>query len=118
MNVADKDLCQELYELSGWFGDLEWFEALKFSTKPSVWEPVQTDPESKNAIPAYDSGYLLRKLRPVLSELRPDTVSNYWVADNEMIEAEIRETEPENALTKLAIELIKQGILKKDNQND
>lgn len=102
-NVADLKLCKELHELSGWD---DCSESYRSSTK---WKQ-----------PAYDAGYLLRKLPdsilskvdgkynlrvvPVASTKEPRKPEHY--------EADI----PENALCKLSIELFKQGVLKREEQ--
>jgi hypothetical protein len=121
MNVANLELCRELYELSGW----KKTDALFVGYKSALTDKFdyhlldKRDADSyKHAkkVPAYDLGYLLRKLptNTMLEKLE----SNIWHIElynhpNEPIKIE-RDT-PEDATAKLAIELFKRGILNKEN---
>jgi hypothetical protein len=122
MNVASLDLCRELYELSGWDdttflfieGDIEGVgPASEYGYHPEMGD-----------IPAYDLGYLLRKLPPHINE-RPITISNYmidgssWSAAYMEYDQEIYTASadtPEDAAAKLVIELFKQGILTRERK--
>lgn len=123
MNVALLELCRELYELSGW-GDGSDMNKLKWLDYYDDW-----------SVPAYDLGYLLRKLPSYIEQQgnldgidrqrrvafqirkweRPEVV---WFAEyHEIYYRPLYRTEadtPEDAACKLAIELFKQGILKKE----
>lgn len=128
MNFANIELSKELYELSGWSDTTYWFNfdghrAQKWEVGPSTM---------LNKPPAYDLGYLLRKLPAqirgenstgslVLSLM--DTRAIFSVGyepdhtehiDNYPFEWSAN---PEDAAAKLAIELFKKGILTKE-END
>lgn len=92
MNVASLELCKELYELSGW--------------KTGGDKPTWNGRKGVNSAPAYDLGYLLRKLpyHGVISgqgTFRQASCSGYIASSDT----------PEDALAQLAIELHKQGVL-------
>jgi hypothetical protein len=127
MNVANQELSEELHELSGWGKDSQdvW------SKQSTGWElqnrlTCSTDILSYPAtspIPAYDLGYLIRKLPAFVGgdvlTLYPygdeyDGVSE-WICELSGYETGCtsRADTPENAAAKLAIELFKQNILTK-----
>jgi len=134
MNVASLELCKELYELSGWddtyftYMHSQWQQGGKTQHRHRLTHTTankrSTDPLN---IPAYDLGYLLRKLPySVLDEYGGKvfgvnlkaTASGGWV----VWYGEIGKTTemyfnsadtPEEALASLAIELFKSGVLKK-----
>jgi len=131
MNVAELSLCKELYALSGWEPN-NWFAGGDAQDTVAVSSVViQQQFKSGLLEPAYDLGYLLRKLPSfIYSEayeqkawlwLRKnikDWNAWYWVHDPKYGEGEVvsehgksAET-PEDAACKLAIELFKQGVLK------
>ena len=166
--VADIELCRELYELSGWQYDERhhriekvWIESFSTSemgmghedydkTPPEerrqyhVGEYVVRDnpknfigvPEDvpwgwanryyeetiKRSVPAYTAGYLLRKLPAQIDSiydllLCPHKDGRCMVGYYEPDGLDQHETwgvTPENALTKLAIQLFKDNILRKD----
>lgn len=108
MNVASLELCTELYKLSGWGCyyentadpdyDLDWYGANK------TYE-----------CPKYPLGYLLRKLPLVtLQHVALDSDDlNRWNCITEqfgVLRNHYAET-PEDAACKLAIELVKKGVL-------
>ena len=131
MNVADIELCRELYELSGW-EDTEcwWIEKrngdIKAYTGAERSDYTYTG-DNDLELPAYDLGYLLRKL-PVKNnslnfELVPRIDGSWYIGytvsknptveeANKYIHAEA--DTPEDATAKLAIELFNQGILTKE----
>ena len=143
MNVASAESCKELYELSAWMdtGISSKYETWKDSAKlwrTFGWFNPDTD------YPAYDLGYLLRKLPPQLVrknggvtkrwhlhlEVWTDIVTdepNGWVAsyqsnrnDTGVYVAKGREMiefsdTPQNAVANLAIELFKRRVLQKEN---
>jgi hypothetical protein len=90
MNTASLELSKELYELS------DWIEEWKEGDPPYL----------------YSLGFLLRKLPAV--RLRKGTDGEYTAelyVDDVLLD--FNDKEPENCLCKLAIELFKQGVLKK-----
>lgn len=114
--VASLELSKELYELSGWEGDLEW---------------LNPTGKAKDLSPQYSLGYLLRKLpnywvegdsnddeRGVRLQFRP--LSGGWTAGYAGYAADKPEDayadSPEDAAAKLAIELFKQGILIRESR--
>lgn len=122
MNVASKELCQELYELSGWYdeGSPKFYEA-----------------GDGNDYSGYTLGYLLPKLPARLHLTQVDwrfSLTNIdgqvknkdgaWSADYwSMLDpyfgyARTASSTPEGAACKLAIELFKRGVLKKEEIND
>lgn len=121
-DVADLDLCKELYELSG------WKSSHHFHGDGGIFE-CNNKPDTN--IPAYDLGYLMRKLPKYIFafgeecrlEIVPQGFSerglSAWCtcyeSRDELINFLNVDDSPENALCKLAIELFKQGILKKDS---
>jgi hypothetical protein len=109
MNVASFELCQELYKLSGWLTGIDGncYVSLHGERMGIEVRPItDTGNDGIQICPAYDLGYLLRKL-PVGNVL--SSVEDKWIASSspEVTTA----ANPEDAAAKLAIELIKQGIL-------
>lgn len=98
MTVASLEFCKELYELSGWVTD-EWRSGTGTTT---------------GAYPAYNLGYLLRKL-PDSSEVFRFDYNAYEATHypNPGGDSSARADTPEDAACKLAIELFKQGILRR-----
>jgi hypothetical protein len=124
VNTASLELCKELYELSGWGNHDKWEDQANFywvqdGGDLSVGYKHQLDGYPIR-FPAYDLGYLLRKLKEQDEDI---TITNgylqyeNWVAmqymwydhDNIYIQ---NATTPEDAACKLAIELWKAGVLK------
>lgn len=142
MHVASLELCRELYELTGW-GDngywrediLWWYENSLPGQKPD-WRVQGLSEAAKIGVirfPAYDLGYLLRKLPRSLPNHH---TSAYLIVKCEEPEGSEKQSwscsygliddakhynyasTPEDAVCKLAIELFRQGILKKELTND
>lgn len=121
MNVASLDLCKELYAVSGWDSELQ-----------DLPDHPDCDPKGPIA-PAYDLGYLLRKLpyRTKYKDLVLEKVYEddwriaYWHDDlphRGVVEEEVQfacnADTPEDAAASLAISLFKAGILMKgENSN-
>lgn len=123
MHVASLALCQELKALSGWTDTY-----FQWRTHPSgeayvVGHVPDADP-LKDETPAYDLGYLYRRLPGEV--LDADNVSygltlhklganeshvNYWWFDDIFYREIERSTTPEDAAARIAIELFKQGVL-------
>jgi hypothetical protein len=120
MNTASLENCKRLYELSGWEETAwQWLEDKDEGlvlASADHWK--QND---KQICPAYDSGYLLRKLPLAVVILKDvihhndegkiwqtyrykakllDGINDYWYDT------------PEDALTLLSIKLFEEGILK------
>ncbi len=137
MQVASKDLCQKLYKLSGWDNaPFDWIEIPTWNKKfpkpqdQVIYNHICDNEHQKWIAPAYDLGYLLRKL-PSHFSFEPDTIGEEiyclriensvgvdWTASYGTIEDPykrlgIMADTPEDAACKLAIELFKQGILTK-----
>ena len=126
MNVADLKLCKELYELSGWKDVEEYWEYYSFKDDALLKKsaPGNVFPDNKmlpeDITPAYDLGYLLRKLHDGLikaekmNDIELFGWGNWKVYTKDKDDKEIAKTgdTPEDAACKLAIELWKQGILK------
>jgi hypothetical protein len=131
MNVASLELCKELYELSGWgnnpaTGDSSekvWHQTANLP--PNDWICWERTHLADGNIPAYDLGYLLRKLPAYipthdehaddyLLRICPNYTGDMWSADYFGLERLLyfqQADTPEDAACKLAIELWKQGIL-------
>lgn len=111
MNVASKELCQELYDLSGWKNVSQRWVKGDFTHE---WT-VRKTRYGYNVIPAYDLGYLLRKLPTDRSvSFRLSYKTNEWWLNEDIDHRFITADNPEGAAAKLAIELFKQGILKRE----
>ena len=111
MNVANFELCQQLYDLSGWLTGIDGncYVSLTGERKSFEVRPLRdTGNDSIQVCPAYDLGYLLRRL-PVGNVLT--SFEGKWMASSspKVTTAAI----PEDAAAKLAIELFKEGILKR-----
>jgi hypothetical protein len=130
---AKKDLCKTLYELSGWVTEY-WHQTDEYGTsvvRYGAEVPKEVRWTGDELIPAYDCGYLLRKL-PGSFQYKGDwyylmlgrAIDDYdkgytWAAGymsishiNERLQ-QLADT-PEDALCKLAIQLFKNGILTKE----
>lgn len=119
MNVASLELCKELYGYSAdlWpdaFVQHEWVWGMQTAeSDPHIYP---TDSELWTKWPAYDLGYLLRKLPQVSLEHPVLHDEAYWrcwsniVGIGEDVPVGQADT-PEDAACLLAIALIKQGVL-------
>lgn len=122
MNVASLELCKELYELSEWD---EQFPVLLHYLDNEVWHKKLYQSDARDELtycPAYTLGYLLRKL-PNETNVRKRKLDSQFEAwygkydktpDVDGDPIEFKADTPENALTKLTIELFKQNILTKE----
>lgn len=135
MNTADLELCEELYELSGWYDTSAYgYYTNDDHSDYAIQYPVNKEAlpgrwwyEGINGWPAYDLGYLLRKLPKYIGHasqscrfgLFPqgftNTGSSDWCASYDTFKGEIYVLQtadtPEDAAAQLAIELFKKGIL-------
>jgi hypothetical protein len=116
-NIASLELCKELFKVSGWDGTYFLYTKTgRLSTIASMF--------AYKPLPAYDLGYLLRKL-PYKTDLRQ--LRNAWSASysnntyrrygDGRRDAYAKADTPENAVCQLAIELFKQNILTKEQQS-
>lgn len=107
MNVASRELSKELFELSGWRGtDFCWDDLPEsFYLAP--------DHQIEGGFPAYDLGYLIRKLvnRNYDARVRYSTNSMNWRASLIHWGSEHIADTPEDATAKLCIKLFKSGVL-------
>jgi hypothetical protein len=114
MNVASQEPCKELYELSGWKGTHQNYNSEGHTVEAFTFN---------NICPAYDLGYLLRKLPNHLSGnlvieadgTPEDRWCAYYDARPVVLKSYYNDT-PEDALANLAITLIKQGLLTPKNE--
>lgn len=120
MYVANLENCKRLYELSGWMET-----SYSYSYMYTTWKLSQlfSNVHSKKRIPAYDAGYLLRKLsslvgkkygRLYLEFAQNPNQSKQWYCSfvNEDMRFPVGEADtPEDALALLCIKLIEEGIL-------
>jgi len=118
MNVASLELCRELYELSRWEANFIYYQERYFGEKTGKFTVYRdgerygdynADFNPKMDIPAYDLGYLLRRLPPDSGVYR-ESSGEYWAHSQENLG--FRADTPENATCKLLIELWKLGVLK------
>lgn len=133
MNVASLELCKELYEVSGWKNPKAGVFEIEKAWRPTPlmsgdnYRLINIGPNTPEDIPAYDAGFLLRKLPRDVGEgenlrflsLEPQAVSReQWSARysdenyKNPLYSRFADT-PEDALCQLAIELFKKGILLK-----
>src|SRR4051812_5644897 len=105
MNVANLELCKTLHELSGW-EQSDFF----YTTDRPFAEAMHGRQGYFNTIPAYELGYLLRKL--------PNGATVMWnnersAATLQVVVGELLQygKTPEDAIAKLCCELFRQGIL-------
>ena len=110
MNVASKELCEELYKLSGGWNDMD--AASEYSVNGAF------------LYRRYTLGYLLRKLPSAIRGynliLQTDGFTGpYWCAYYDgtpvVYKTDYSDKNPEDAACKLSIELFKRGILKGEN---
>lgn len=131
METTRVELCKELYKLSGWDSKAlpegwYWY-ADDSSFAPFVGTRVLYDNTAKSVkatfiAPAYDLGYLLRKLH----EAHPDVLIRLFLGGTNIHGETVHSTRiqqdpyhaeadtPENAAACLAIEMFKHGVLKRE----
>src|SRR6218665_3795759 len=124
MNVASLELSKELYELSGWDDTyLRWVPGLDHAVNPdeAVRNRYVEDPDFPST-PAYDLGYLLRKLPDFtqiaktnlyVAELDGPAIRYYAAAPEEDVDTDYYDN-PEDAAAVLAIKLLGRGVLTRD----
>lgn len=118
MNTANLELCKELFELSGW-DEKDRYYKTEAATLGLVEKSLQLQPRTVGdgvwLCPAYDLGYLVRKIPAQHFDLvkvvdSPEYI--FYIRKNGAIQYEIGADTPEDAACKPAIELFKQGVLK------
>lgn len=130
MNVANLDLCRELYKLSGW--ELPEPQTVQLHTGDDA-QAIQDAIDHVQF--QYDLGYLLRKLPEFYEEgkiaylltVQPNPIGAGWQAhyrfasrtpNSSNTGSRFRQdaNTPEDAAAKLCIELFKQGVLPKETK--
>ena len=122
MNVSRLENSKRLYELSGWKDQKDWWvqdpadsEQLN-SRLESTYYPEEY---SIRVAPAYDLGYLMRKLQSIHLKdtdtehgihLRYKTEREQWRMNISFVDGVGADT-PEDAVVLLAIKLFEEGIL-------
>lgn len=109
MNVASFELCRELHLFTGW-RDTDFAYRIPDRT---LYQPRTTSPY----VPAYDLGYLLRKLPRRIDgydelRLEPNQSTDGWNCSYDFYKPYGATADtPEDAAAKLAIQLFKEGVL-------
>jgi len=116
--TASLELSRTLFELSGWDKTYWYYDGKKVVIRAGFIDNfIQA--------PAYDLGYLIRKLPPdtaiinqgrLFKDSKPYLAVRRTYTSDPLTHIGCEADTPENALCKLAIELYKQGILTKNNQ--
>lgn len=131
MTTANLENCKKLYELSGWGNvggeqdnpDYYWVQSLDGGRENYTCYGGGSIPSDGGIYPAYDLGYLLRKLEDAEHQgeaiqlnycHHQDGSRNYCISIGKALKSlfEYADT-PEDAACLLAIKLIEQGVLKK-----
>lgn len=129
MNVANYELSEELYKVSGWTTNRKWVPDLM----NHGFFIEDGDPLAEGACPAYDLGYLLRKL-PHLKDIDfrieqdgEDENGYCWAAygkdyavhrKNDSWRWRSVASSPEDAMCQLIIALFKANILVKGEKHE
>lgn len=116
MNVASLELCKELYELSGLSDTDKWYMETNNGGEHVVGYR-HSRPRNKT-FPAYDLGFLFQQLKEPVSEIRfVPQMNGKWLllytVSGETEDYELFADTPEDAACKLACELFKQKVLRK-----
>lgn len=121
MTTASLELCKELYELSGWMmeSNMPYFYYDHNHNYALTMANTVVNSGLDNP-PAYDLGYLLRKLPVFIPKHNGLTLipyvdgkwEIYYDAPKGVKDVRAFDDTPEDAACKLAIELFKQGVLK------
>lgn len=110
MHVASLDLCKELYDLRGWGGADDLKPRDRYRTNGTLQIGPYQGYVRGGSVPAYDLGYLLRKFAGKGGiEIRYGEKDCLAVSQGQITVADT----PEDATCRLAIELFKQGLLKR-----
>lgn len=107
MDVAKFELCRQLYQLSQWDKTyFVWAVANEGNFSPWLRESVGSS-SAYTEYPAYDLGYLLRKL-PIGTEIYR-LENQYGAARHSIKDSRQLADTPEDAVCRLSIDLIKKG---------
>lgn len=120
INTASLELCKELYELSEWRNtELYWYQDWLMQTRDhqNSWQIGHLGQADETTFPAYDLGYLLRKLPSFFFPYKGKSGNRWYIGEligspTVPIAQIFDETEsdtPEDAACKLVIALFKQG---------
>lgn len=109
MNTASLELSRKLYELSGWF-DTD-FVVDPTSRATSITTAI-TNTEDAPWLPAYDLGYLVRKIQSNGVMVRAHAGSQWVVMVNP--DYIVYADTPEDAVAMLCIKLFEMGVLKEN----
>jgi len=123
MNVASVERCEELYHLSGWNETEYFYQLIEYSDLSSGYfltNPALEAPLTAQSYPAYDLGYLLRRLPQNTwigyvdtSRQRGYALATTYAWNTAGTDigkiAECRADTPEDAACLLAIEVLRQG---------
>lgn len=120
MQTASRELCEELYKLTGW-NDTDLWHGDDPEADLEVGFPAMADPQEHEvyaAYPAYTVGYLLRKLQGDCEIGVIALRTGFYLAKSGYEYSFKRATAetPEDALCKLAITLANQGLLPKGGE--
>jgi hypothetical protein len=103
MNVASRELCEELFKLSQWGASARYIKTKGGLIAATSLQPLEED---EFVCPAYEISYLYRVMNKP-SEL--SGFSSFWKASSSGHEVEAEN--PEDAMVKLAVALFKAGVL-------
>lgn len=106
-DYASRELCQEVYEATGWLGTHSVW--IKDAERP---EPPLLHDYHNYECPAYTIGFLLDKLSCRTMWFRYFEEDDKWYVSNKIHQEEVSADTPADSLVKLALELHKQGLLK------
>jgi hypothetical protein len=129
MQVASLSLCKELFELSGWddakFGWSYYYDGNQ-RKGDMVFYRLYQSPSWSSDCPAYDLGFLLRKLPAIIpSEVAYESSCLHLMKSSTRYtfsythrkhKLNSKSDTPEDAAAKLCIELFKQSILIKETK--
>jgi hypothetical protein len=117
MNTASLELCRELYEITGWEAD-DWYDHGNMAELCTLEDVEAGDNPKSEYTPAYDLGYLIRKLDHKWFRLEHSFEINepinrwsaWYLTDD--VGGYVEEGEsPEDAVAMLCIQLIRKGVM-------
>lgn len=129
-NIANPDISEELAEISQW-RDTSYFYVYHYDEEFDEWnlqeelisqDEIDTDwvdTSTMRLVPAYEVGYLLRKLPPNIQQydltIKWDLTRSLWVCgyvDGNNWEDNAMTNDIEDAIASLAVQLFERKILK------
>lgn len=116
MNVCSLELAKELYSVSDWTTGY-WYCA---NCEKVFDETIISNHELKKLCPAYDLGFMIRKLpgtilKHAVVDDKDFYFAEYLIGNNPNFTHGTGGDTPEDCLAMLAIELFKQGVLEKES---